>query len=668
MNAHKRLTRKTAPSDWLITDQWDTASQMSLTDGEICKMNVLTSAIQDYVRGKSIASFLNSHKISWETFHRGFNRCLAHDQFGRQLGWRGLLPNVRVVTPAREKPLKQSGRAGRGGLTGALQLLFTTRPAVKKAYDQYLYANAKRHLGSESKLRQKSAHQKFIALCQEHGVKENQWPLNTQKRGKGTIYQYVKNFLRAHYDDIVATQYGQKAKAKAATGKGVPSRLTASRAFDVVELDEHRCHFFGAIGVTTDNGVRWLTLPRVVLILAVDRKLGMVLGYKAIFDREADADDVLEVLHIVSGGGVRHVYSNVKYQQKTKGGFPGTVAPLFKACSFNKLLLDNALVHLALPVLTRARNILGCDINYGPVAKFERRPNVEGVFSALVRAGFHRLPSTTGTGPQDPARQDAEQSAVKQRLNLHEVLDLIDGIIADHNGKVGKRNFGYGPLKQLEDLFNDVDGFGMIFPVLPELPLNVAPLDVCVVDLKIHGNEKKGRRPHVYYQEEEYVGEDIAGRWDLLDEPDVVAHIQRDDIRILELFTQSGERIGTVKVRGRWSHSPHSADLRRVINKLIRDGQLHVGYDEDPVNIHLDEISERLDQPIRKADPVTSQAAAVHAKRSQAQTKASVNEVNKVLGKASAGHHDEEYVPPTDADDEETNQILDLFAFNGGSE
>lgn len=661
----KRLTRKTAPADWLKTEQWAKASQESLTDPEKCKMNVLTSAIQDYVGGKSINSFLKLHNIPWETFHRAFNRCLAQDQFGRKLGWRGLLPNIRVVTPTRNKPLKQSGRGGRGGLTGSLQLLFSTLPAIKKSYDAYLYANAKRRLTNESKLRHKSAHQKFIALCKEHGIAENQWPLNTQKLGKGAIYLYVKNFLRAHYDDIVATQYGQKAKAKSATGKGIPSRLTASRTLDIIELDEHRCHFFGAIGVETDNGLRWLTLPRMVLILAVDRKLGTILGYKAIFEREADAEDVLEVLHIVSVGGSSHIYSNDKYQLKTKGGFPSAVATLFKACSFNQLLLDNALVHLALSVVTRARDILGCDINYGPVAKFERRPNVEGIFSALVRAGFHRLASTTGTGPQDPARQNAEQAAVKQRLTLNEVLDLIDAIIADHNGKTGKRNFGYGPLRQLDDLVNDVDGFGMLFPELPELPIHVAPLNVSVVELTIRGNKNDGRNPHVYYLEEEYFGVDIAERWDLLDKPLVIAHIQRDDIRMLELFTQAGVKLGTVTVRGRWRHSPHSANLRRIINKLIRDGQLRVEYDEDPVHIHLDQIKERLAQPSPKTDQVASQAATVHAKRAQAQTKASSDLVDKALQKARADYPLEDFEDP---DDEEPNQTFDLFTINGGLE
>lgn len=660
-----RLTRKTAPADWLKTEQWTKASQESLTDSEKIKINILTTAIQDYSDGKSISSFLSLHNIPWETFLRAFNRCLSLDQFGFQLGWRGLLPNLRVVTPIRRAPLNQSGPSGRGGLTGSLQLLFSTLPALKITYDAYLYANAKRRLTNESKLRHKSAHQKFIALCKEHGVTENEWPLNTEKLGSGAIYRYVKNFLRSQYDDIVATQYGQKAKAKSSTGRGIPSRLTASRTLDIIELDEHRCHFIGAIGVETDRGIRWLTLPRLVLILAVDRKIGTILGYKAIFDREANADDVLDVLHIVSIGGPTHIYLNDNYQQKTKGGFPKSVATLFKACSFNQLLLDNALVHLAHSVLTRARDILGCDINYGPVAKFERRPNVEGVFSALVRAGFHRLASTTGTGPQDPARQNAEQAAIKQRLTLNEVLDLIDAIIADHNGKIGKRNFGYGPLQQLDVMVNDVDGFGMLFPELPKMPIHVAPLNMSVVELTIRGNQSKGRCPHVYYLEEEYFGVDIADRWDLLDNPLVVAHINRDDIRMLELFTQAGVRLGMVTVRGRWRHSPHSADLRRIINKLIRSRQLRVEYDEDPVHIHLDHIKNRLEQPSPKTDQIASQAATVHAKRAQAQTKASADMVDKALQKACTDYHlrDSE-----DSNEEEPHQTFDLFAINGGRE
>ena len=73
-------------------------------------------------------------------------------------------------------------------------------------------------------------------------------------------------------------------------------------------------------------------------------------------------------------------------------------------------------------------------------------------------------------------------------------------------------------------------------------------------------------------------------------------------IRSLRLVSEVGVLVDIVTVRGRWRHSPHSRDIRRHINKLIRDGYLRVEYDQDPVVAHLSVISERLGRRRKKAD------------------------------------------------------------------
>jgi len=501
----------------------------------------------------------------------------------------------------------------------------------------------------------------LITLHRAATIPVTAWPLNAQKRGKGAAYSYVGRFLDARYDDIVATHYGNKAKAKSRTGTGIESRLRATRTLDIVELDEHRCHFIGAIGIPTPDGIRWVPVGRVMLILAVDRRLGTVLGYKAIFRREADSDDVLDVLHMACGARSTHLCANDGYP--ATGGFPCDLGSPFTSCGFNDLLMDNALIHLAVPVLARARDIIGCDVNFGPVAMFERRPVVEGIFGALERAGFHRIQSTTGTGPTDPVRQDPERAATVQKLTLAEVLGLIHAVIADHNGKRGKRNFGSEPLERLRSLVADEDSLGMIFPELPPLPTGTAALNLSLVPLKVRGSRKSGRRAYVYFEEEEYFGTELARSWELLNQQ-VMAHVDRNDIRRFDIFNESGAWVDTVSVRGRWKASAHSRDVRRHINKLVRDGYLRIPYGEDPVHVHLEAVAERLGKRGGKDEVATKAAVNAHAEETRVRAEASATAASRGLRDVMAKVDVSNPEPGPEADDEDWS-LVELAAING---
>lgn len=602
----RRFTRKTTPPDWLLLDEWPEVNTDTLEEPKRLRVSTLIEAIRRYVRGDNLSSYLSENGLSREALLRAFNRCVARDAKGVQFGWRGLLPGLRIHSPVRRKPLNTQARSG-SGLTGALALLWQRHPDLQQEFDKYLLANAKRKPGAEAGLRHKSAHQKFIQLCQQRGLPDSEWPLCMEKKGSGAIRSYVNQFIEARYDDVVATQFGDKARAKSKTGTGHESRLHATRPFDIVELDEHRCQFIGSIGIETPEGVRWLPVQRITIILAADRKTSVVLAYKAIFRREANTDDILDVIDAACGRRQAHIYA-AQVPFTTSPGFPSDLSGSFATCGFNQLLLDNALVHLAAPVISRVRDIVGCDVNFGPVAHFERRPIVEYVFNALERAGFRRLQSTTGTGPMDPSRQEPEKAAAAGSLTLQAALDLIEAIIVDHNTKQGKRNFGHSPMRQLEALYQD-DAMGLLLPEIPPLAAGVAPLSVSLESVLIRGNKSKGRRPYVYFEEEDYAGEELKDRWDLIGQR-VIVHALRTNIQSVDIHDAKGTKIATITVRGRWRHSPHSRDFRRHVNKLIRDGYLQVPYDQDAVHWHLKQIATGLAKNQR---PGKSNRASINA-------------------------------------------------------
>ena len=658
-----RHTRKTAPRDWLQLDQWRQPEVTKWKEESQLRFNVLMEGIKQYVEGKAISTYLRDNDVTWEEFLRAFNRCLARDIRGLQLGWHGLTPDVRVRTPVRVKDLSQSGRHDRGGLAGAMQKFLSDHPEIKSRLDLYLIENAKRVLGAESRLRQKSAHQFFIKLCEEAKIAPSEWPLSAAKKGRGAVRLYIDAFINTRYDDVVRTQYGQKAAAKSNTGTGHFTRLTASRFYDVAELDEHSAHFIGSIGIPTADGTRWMELRRLTLVVIADRK-GPVLGMKVICRREADAEDMLDVFDAAFGGAPPHRYSEPKYES-LKGGFPASLGDPFSNCAFNQLLVDSALAHLAEPVMSRARGVAGFDVNFGVVGRFERRPVIEGIFNAVERKGFHRLRNTTGTGPNDPRRQHPEKAAVTARIELSDLIDLVVAVLADANAHTGKPNFGRSHLDCLRDLASDADGFGMLFPVLPEPLPGQSPLSVSIFPVKVRGNKEKGRRPSVYFEEETYVGKALADRWDLVGK-ELFIHVRRANIRTIELRSSTGELVDTLTVTGRWRHSPHSLDLRRHINWLIRDGYLKVGYDEDPVHVHHELLKQRATRR-RRSDRGTTQAmVAAHAEYQRAAeamaTDISGRELDKIIVDTKA-----QRTTPDAAPDEEDWRLDDLGAINGAS-
>lgn len=224
---------------------------------------------------------------------------------------------------------------------------------------------------------------------------------------------------------------------------------------------------------------------------------------------------------------------------------------------------------------------VSCVVNFGAVRRFERRPIAELVFNELSRAGFHRLESTTGSHTQDPLRKNAEQVAVKHRMTLEAILDLIELVIASYNTKQGKTNFGIGGLDYLRDLVAD-PSMGFLPPMLPKPVAGDVPLHISIEHGRVVGSIAKGVRPYIALDEVAYTNPLLANRWDLIGER-VVKHIDEANLQHFDAYLTDGQPLGAVAASGRWKDTPHSREARRQINALIRSGELVLQRGEDPV-------------------------------------------------------------------------------------
>lgn len=589
MNA-RRLTRKTLPQALAACANWIEADRTQWTDEESRRYERHKELIEKYLRGERMGDALQAYRFSYEQLLRSLNRCVALAEDGRLFGWRALVPYCHTAEYTRHAPVRAMEASTQGGYAGALGALFNHHPAIQEDFDAYLLKGKRHHCPiQESRVELHVAHKYFLSLC-KGVVLEHQWPFCTQRLGAGAIGSYAHAFWLRHYDEVVERQYGEKAKAKSKTGTGHRSRLIATLPYDIVELDEHKAHFLGSIGIPSPKGLRWCPIRRVTIILVVDRVSGVVLGYSVTFRREARARDVTLAISRAVGPTALRTLSLDGLSYPDGAGFPSGSIDGCARCGWNMLLIDNALSHYAHEILGRVRETVGCAMNFGAIRRFERRSIAELVFKELSRIGFHRILSTTGSHSQDPRRRDAERAAAKFRMSMDAILDLIEMVVAEYNTRKGKMNCGIGGLDYLRQMMSD-HTLGFLSPSLPQPADGDVPLHLAIEKGRIAGSKTTGVRPYIQLDEVPYTNPDLAGRWDLIGTP-IYKHIDEANVQCFDACLADGTPLGTVDAQGRWGNTPHSREARRQINALIRSGELILQRGEDPVVAWLQALAD----------------------------------------------------------------------------
>lgn len=633
-----RLTRSTTPPERLGLTSWPMPNITGLSSEQRKRFYALKDALTAYVEGQTITPLLKGLGIWGEVFYRAYDKCVALDERGKPFGWVGLLPYLEIKPRRRTAPLVKRGR---GGLAGALMQFLDTHSDIAEALEAYLLLNATRKRGGEAGIRHKSAHMEFLRLCALKDPQESDWPFTSRRQAAGAVRDFTNAYMRNNYDKIVATQYGQKAATKAKAGNGHVSRLIACMPLDIVEMDEHSMGFIGTVRIQTPEGSRFVDAGRMTLLLLADRHKGWILAFKVICREAANSGDAMDVLHAGMVGETD--WAHRKQENPPKQPLV-ELDVRFGWCGFNCLLLDNALIHLADELVTRVSALTGCAVNFGPVKTPARRQLAERFFNELERSGFKRLPQTTGSGPQDPQRQKPEAAARDCILAETEIVALVADLVRKHNANIGKHNLAASPAQRMASLICGEERDQYLFPFLPSLRQGEADLSKSLVTVPIRGNQKTGRRPYFSYLEVDYTNPKLANDWNLL-KATVVLHVLRSNIRLIEAFV--GDRpLGACSAGGRWRWSDHSADLRRQINQLLREGYIENDRNDDVVAAFLRKIaddyapSKKNQKPIKAAirqmgDHNTRRDVAEDTPRSTTQVQDAEAAVNDLLERAS---------------------------------
>lgn len=460
MNAPRPFTRKSAPCGLLDVELWPQISTDGMTDAERQRIEHWHSVMSAYVSGANVSAQLTEFKFSRKQMLRIFNRCIQVDFDGRLMGWRGLLPNRARKAYVRSEPITTEG-----GASGALQQLFRRVPDIKDYLVALILKQPIAEHIHEAHISSKDVHKAFLDRCRGAGVKENEWPFNKRWRGRRTIDVFIRDVVATHDRWGVTARYGDVAGSKMLTGTGRDQMLLALAPLDIAEMDAHRMDLVGVVGLQTAKGKAWIPIERIQLLLICEAAGTTILGYFVVIRRECNGEDILSAaVHLVKPWKRRTLLAGMEYP--SGGGLPsGAIEglPPFGVCA---LMVDNALINYSWAVIDRLMGRLGSAVNFGPVRKWMRRALVERIFGALESAGFQRVVSTVGSNPMDPRRKEPIKAAVKHRVELENILDLIDIEVAGYNAQTSEGCFGLERLDTLRQIVDPRNG-RTLFPILP---------------------------------------------------------------------------------------------------------------------------------------------------------------------------------------------------------
>ncbi|MDP9014229.1 MAG: hypothetical protein M3O41_16525 [Pseudomonadota bacterium] len=538
-------------------------------------------AIRAYLEGQPLRFIQIEYAISRTQIIRCLNRCLSLHEDGRVYGWRALLPYQHT----REYVRQAAPATGPYGHAGAFHQFLADHPEIAAGLEKAILSTKVIDAVRESRFSHAETYGHFRRLCRRGGVSQTRYPLNTQDQGRRSVSRYARELLRAHFAMAAGRTGGGDARVRARVGLGKAAPMVAEMPLDLVSIDAHRLNLIGCIGIPTPTRVELIPIHRMQFLPIVDHYSTAVLGYHVAMGREPGALDVIKAARNALTPWKPRVLTLPDHRYPDGAMMPSAALPEAVGLCWNTLWVDNASIHCAIDVSEGLRRRLGCAMNFGPVRQWYRRPLVESLFSALERSGFLRLPNTTGTGPADPHRPDAAKNAVKYKMLVAEMLDLIDIVVCTYNG-TPRDSLGHAsPLERLSDAVLGASS-SWLPRVLPPLPPWAPEIGVTVLVKTVRGDTKQGRRPYIQYANVRYTNPILASAYDLIGR-EIRVHVSLDDLRTMKAFLPSGEEIGVLTAATGWNRTPHDVALRRDVLVAIRDKTLRVAPGDDPLQSFL---------------------------------------------------------------------------------
>lgn len=578
-------TRQSVIKDTLPLELWPCVLDVEFEDQQREQFRAQADAMRLYFSWVPVAQIEARTGVHQTRLPRLARRCLEIAPDGRIQGFRACIPFARAKDYCRVSKLPHNPPGLSSGLAGALCMVLRRFPDIEEQLILLIKNEAKHLAVAEYKLRPCDLHRIFLRCLTDKGVTSGEWPFTTQYRGLRSIQSYMKEVLDRHFARSVTVRGDSAARAHLNVGRGVAPLLSFDEPYDAVEIDTYKIEAHVTVAFETPEGLEAdLRLDRLNLIAVIDRFSSAVLAYTVVYRPEINADDILKVIRSAACGAWAPMELSIPGLTYPEGsGLPNGVLDGAQGALWSATMFDGALAHLSSAVHARARAALGFAINWGPVAHFERRPNVERTFNQIGKILFKRLPSTTGSHPRSGRADEAERKAVEHHIRAADVEQLLDVTFAQHNATPSEGISNLTPLQVIRYFLERPDRFE-----IRERPAGMAAeagfgqYEAAVV----RGNRSTGRRPYIQIDRVHYTNDVLASSGHLIGAR-LLLEVDEDDMRQVKAFLPNGGELGVLKAHGKWGVTKHSRRTRKAINSLITKRLITITTFDDPVQVYM---------------------------------------------------------------------------------
>lgn len=517
--------------------------------------------------GATLGEIEDKYGIPRSTLYRVINNCLALDDDGMIVGFKGAIPYRRNNKQKynRAKTLECSSADGGQGDAGAFSKLITDYPEIKTWLDRTARSYKPRSQGGDGF---DVLHNEFLIHCNLLAISKDHYPYNRKTLARSALRVHLKAKSR----ELKAL--GEKQRNTSDSNDNVPP----TDILQQIETDGHMLDIRLVIEETDSYGqpIRYEIL-RVWLLLLMDPFSRCALGYSIALGHTYDQIDLLKAIFNSLTPHQRPPQPIPSVQYATAGGFPSEHGHAWG--TWSTLKLDNAWAHKATNVVRILHDRVGCVAEFGRPHTPNDRAIIERFFLFIVQHYSHRIIGTTGSDSRDKIIErlsPKSKNPLKMLLTLDELKSTIDMVISDYNGRPHSSLQGHSPL-EIFCLRRDQNS----------LPPNVLPEAFRDPDLFV-----MARQSVIVRTSSKYGGAYINFAYLKYKNPDVLRsdsvgrtmfiEYSREDVSFVRLLDEDGAFVGILSPPHPWYLQPHSLKVRSELWLATKDGQFQFARNEMP--------------------------------------------------------------------------------------
>ena len=552
-----------------------------------------------FLREKQAASAADLAGVSKAFVSKVAKLVYEQDDDGNIAGLNALIPYTDRKKHERRKAIPESTPAGYG-YAGAFELLLA-RPyrdsSVEEVLEKFLTRCFKQLNGAPSMPEITMVHRFFKCLIRASGVQRDQYPFDTAEVAYRSVATYVNRFKVQFYAGKNFRLPNWRTKL------GIDGQY---RIFECSELDEHVCDqwAFAEIHqlelVWTDGVVtRFIKLTRLSIVVEVDRRSHLAIGYRVCERRRNNAEMIVDCLCSGTIPFERPDTPKSRFEFPDEPAFASELGESLHYRGRTSIKMDNDLTHYAKKTEYAASNCHAMELNFGKKGSPKGRGFIEGFFDRLEDL-LRLLPGFTGKFPGDERGTRQDKVPVDESLLFDQFCEAIVIILAEHNCTPNSGLGGMSPIQFVEQ--NQARDNILAYFEIPEervdacyiefVEVTVRTKDGCPCFSKFSGDYYGGLLT-------EFVGKTLKAR------------IDRRDGRIASVHSLQGELLGDCTYRGPLEHRRHHVDERAMFNRWARKDRLQRDPDTDSFARYMLENIENATDSTNAATRLLATAANV---------------------------------------------------------